>query len=296
MRSEVKLKNLNWIDLCNPSKEELDEIINNFKLPQSAVEDCLEPEHLPKIEKFDNSLFVITRHFDKKSEEKDDDVQKLTRKIAFFLTDNNIITIHRQLPDFWQTMIEEFSNKNLKKPEEAMIHVFYKVLDSYDKVLQDSEKQLEDLEGRLFHQNTGTQTLQKINLIKKKLSVIKHILGNTHTVIFRIPQSKETASLIQDLREELEAVLYRTSSLLDEANNLLQLYISMASHKTNETVRVLTVFSVFFMPLTFIVGIYGMNFKFMPELGMKYGYAGVWVVMICVILIIYTYFKKKGWL
>lgn len=296
MRSEVKLKNLNWIDLCNPSKEELDEIINNFKLPQSAVEDCLEPEHLPKIEKFDNSLFVITRHFDKKSEEKDDDVQKLTRKIAFFLTDNNIITIHRQLPDFWQSMIEELSNKNLKKPEEAMIHVFYKVLDSYDKVLQDSEKQLEDLEGRLFHQNTGTQTLQKINLIKKKLSVIKHILGNTHTVIFRIPQTKETASLIQDLREELEAVLYRTSSLLDEANNLLQLYISMASHKTNETVRVLTVFSVFFMPLTFIVGIYGMNFKFMPELGMKYGYAGVWVVMICVILIIYTYFKKKGWL
>ncbi|MOA22565.1 Magnesium transport protein CorA [compost metagenome] len=87
-----------------------------------------------------------------------------------------------------------------------------------------------------------------------------------------------------------------TEQVIDSANNLLSVYISLASQKTNEVMRVLTIFSVFFMPLTFIVGVYGMNFENMPEIKSPHGYAITWVVMGIVTIIVYFWFKRKKWL
>lgn len=86
------------------------------------------------------------------------------------------------------------------------------------------------------------------------------------------------------------------NQILESVNNLLNLTVSLAAQRTNDVMRVLTVFSVFFMPLTFIVGIYGMNFDFMPELRQKWGYPGVMILMAVVTGIIYTWFKRKKWL
>jgi magnesium transporter len=84
--------------------------------------------------------------------------------------------------------------------------------------------------------------------------------------------------------------------VLDDVNNLMNLYMSLSAKRTNEVMRVLTVFSVFFMPLTFIVGVYGMNFKFMPELSWRLGYPLVMIFMAIVTIIIYFWFKRKRWL
>jgi magnesium transporter len=84
--------------------------------------------------------------------------------------------------------------------------------------------------------------------------------------------------------------------LLEEVNSLLSIQLALASHRTNEVVRVLTVFSVFFLPLTFIVGIYGMNFDFMPELRQRWGYPAVLAGMGAVTLAIYLWFRRRGWL
>jgi magnesium transporter len=84
--------------------------------------------------------------------------------------------------------------------------------------------------------------------------------------------------------------------LNEEMNQLLSLYISLSSQRTNEVMRILTIFSVFFLPLTFIVGVYGMNFQFMPELSWKYGYALVWIGMIAVTIFVWRWFKKRKWL
>jgi magnesium transporter len=84
--------------------------------------------------------------------------------------------------------------------------------------------------------------------------------------------------------------------VLEDVNNLMNLFLSLSAQKTNDVMKVLTIFSVFFMPLTFIAGIYGMNFEFMPELRQKWGYPGVLLLMVLVALFIYVYFKKKKWL
>jgi magnesium transporter len=84
--------------------------------------------------------------------------------------------------------------------------------------------------------------------------------------------------------------------LVEDVNNLLSIQLALASHRTNEVVRVLTVFSVFFLPLTFVVGIYGMNFDFMPELRQRWGYPAIIIGMGIVTLAIYTWFRRRGWL
>jgi magnesium transporter len=84
--------------------------------------------------------------------------------------------------------------------------------------------------------------------------------------------------------------------LVEDVNNLLSIQLALASHRTNEVVRVLTVFSVFFLPLTFIVGVYGMNFKYMPELSERWGYPAVLAGMAVVTVAIYIWFRRRGWL
>jgi magnesium transporter len=105
-----------------------------------------------------------------------------------------------------------------------------------------------------------------------------------------------TAPVHQDLREFFLSLETSYDQTIENANNLLNLYISISSQRTNEVVRVLTLFSVFFMPLTFIVGIYGMNFEFMPELRSPYGYPVVLIAMALITIGIYSWFKKKHWL
>jgi magnesium transporter len=126
---------------------------------------------------------------------------------------------------------------------------------------------------------------------------MRRMLSHTLDAVQKlVPASEPTAPLYQDIRENAQSVHAYADELLEEVNSLLSIQLALASHRTNEVVRVLTVFSVFFLPLTFIVGIYGMNFEFMPELNERWGYPGVLAAMGLVTLVIYTWFRRRGWL
>ncbi len=105
-----------------------------------------------------------------------------------------------------------------------------------------------------------------------------------------------TEPLYQDLRESADAYLFWVDQLLDQVNQLLQAHLAMSSNRTNEVMRVLTVFSAFFLPLTFIVGIYGMNFHFMPELDSRLGYPITLGGMFLLAVGIFIWFRRRGWL
>jgi magnesium transporter len=98
---------------------------------------------------------------------------------------------------------------------------------------------------------------------------------------------------LQDLKESVSSLILQFEDFLDEANSLLNIYLSSNSQKTNEVMKLLTVFSAFFLPLTFLVGVYGMNFDILPELRWEYGYYIIWGVMIAVSLAIFGWFKRK---
>jgi magnesium transporter len=127
--------------------------------------------------------------------------------------------------------------------------------------------------------------------------VIKRMLWQTLGVVQRLsPPSEGQAPWFQDLRENAESSYAWADEIFDNLNNLLMIQLSLASHRTNEVVRVLTIFSAFFLPLTFIVGIYGMNFDIMPELRWRLGYPAALGGMLLVCVAIYMWFRRNGWL
>jgi magnesium transporter len=288
-----------WIDVTAPTVAELQELAARYALPGTAVEDCLDPEHLPKYERFNDSVFLILRVHDPAAPGSAGTVQELTRKIALFLRGDLGLTVHRvDLPAI-ASVRERFSGQASEEctGTALLAALVNATLDSYDKPLQQAEDDIDSFEEGLFRPDTPAPTLERVHVLKRRVSLIKRMLWQTQNVIVRMtPTGERMHPLYQDLKENTESYHFWADQLQEDLNNLLSMHVTMASHRTNEVMRVLTVFSAFFLPLTFIVGIYGMNFEHMPELGKRWGYPAVIAVMAAVCLVIFVWFRRRGWL
>ena len=128
------------------------------------------------------------------------------------------------------------------------------------------------------------------------VSVNKKLLILTEKVVDDLYKDTTSNPFIQDLKDLNLKLHSNYEQIHEDVSNLLNIYISISAHKTNEVMKVLTIFSVFFMPLTFVAGIYGMNFKHMPELEFTWGYPASLGLMLLIIVIIYVWFKRKQWM
>jgi magnesium transporter len=299
-----------WLDVVDPTPDELTELAADFGLHPLAVKDCLDPEHLPKYEAFENHTFVILRAVDESAPRTADTVQALTRKIAVFYGPAFLITIHRK-DQAWLTALHQrclvgLSSKHAARSEGIQVHLlaqlFNAALDTYQKPLEAIEVRLDQFELKVFEGreepgSTFRGDLREIHLLRRQVTLCKRLLWRTVDVTQRmVPAAGRAATLFRDVQENAESYHFYADELLDDVNTLLSVQLALASHRTSEVMRVLTVFSVFFLPLTFIVGVYGMNFEYMPELREPWGYPAVLVLMAIVTLLIYRWFRRRGWL
>jgi magnesium transporter len=299
-----------WLDLVDPTVEELTELVQDYGLHPLSVSDCLDPEHLPKHEAFENHTFVILRAVDEIAAPGADSVQALTRKIAVFYGPGFLITVHRK-DQAWLTALQQrclvgLSGKLGTKSEGVQAHflaqLFNGALDTYQRPLETIEAQLDQFDTKVFEGGEGPGTdfradLREIHVVRRRVTLCKRLLWRTVDVTQRmVPAAGRAATLFRDVQENAESFHFYADELLDDVNTLLSVQLSLASHRTSEVMRVLTVFSVFFLPLTFIVGVYGMNFLFMPELHHRAGYPLVLGFMALVTLLIYRWFRGRGWL
>jgi magnesium transporter len=294
-----------WLDLVNPTRAELVEIARKYGLHPMTVEDSLEPEHLPKYERIGNTTFIIVRGFDAASPRDCSTLHEMTRKVAIFYGADFLITIHRTEQPFLTALMEKHRTEAPPDGVERrkgflprlVIDLINEAVATYEKPLQDAETAIDGFEGTVFGEHELTGLLRKIYLVKRRVTLMRRMLSHTLDAVKKlVPASEPTAPLYQDLRENVESSHFWAEELLEDVSNLLSMQLALASHRTNEVVRILTVFSVFFLPLTFIVGIYGMNFQFMPELRERWGYPAVMIAMGFVTLVIYLWFHKRGWL
>jgi magnesium transporter len=289
-----------WIDVYDPALEELLELARRYGLHETSVEDCLDPEHLPKHERIGETTFLILRVFDQQSSERAANVQELTRKIALFLRHDLAITIHRVDLPLMQDLRRRFAGQGPEAtctPLELLGALVRGALASYEKPLTAAEESVDQFEEGLFRAGAETPSLPRIHYLKRRVSLMKRMLWHTVGITQRLtPTGERTQPVYQDLRENAESYHFWSDELLEEVNNLLGIHVAMASHRTNEVMRVLTVFSAFFLPLTFIVGVYGMNFDWMPELRERWGYPAALGLMTAVSLTVFIWFRRRGWL
>ncbi len=292
-----------WLDVVEPTLADLEQVARDYGLPPTAVKDCLDPEHLPKFERFERASFAILRAYDEQAPADADTIQGLTRKVALFYGPGFLVTIHRKDQPYLDALMHRWQAALPATVEGAdlgarlLADLALGVVLGYDAPLADAEGRLDAFEATVLHQRPVTPLLRELYLVKRRITLAKRLLWHTMSVVHRLPlDGGRHASLFQDLEEEAESMHFYADELLEDANNLLHMQLSLAAHRTNEVMKVLTVFSAFFLPLTFIVGVYGMNFTHMPELAQPWGYPAVLALMAGVSVAIWTWFRRRGWL
>ncbi|NEM97667.1 magnesium transporter CorA family protein [Pontibacter burrus] len=286
-----------WIDVENPSAEELQDLGQKYGLHPSSVRDCLQPEHLPKYEIANNIVFIITRIYDAKAHIEADTIQELTNKLSIFYHEKFIITVHRFPVDLIPEIVEKYIDTGLiKTPGSLLTRIVRSALRTFDDPAVKLADDLDYYETKTFLQAKPVSLTKGLYHLKRKVAVSKRVLKLSEVILVNMHLQKLSSTELQDLKDLYVHMTTLFDELNDSANHLVNTYISLSSQRTNEVMRVLTIFSVFFMPLTFIVGIYGMNFRFMPELNVWYGYPLVLFMMLLITAVIYVWFRRKGWL
>lgn len=288
-----------WIDVLDPTQAELENLAVTYELHPAAVQDVLQPDHLPKIEQFDDTEFIICRYYDPKADKDADTIHKVSRKLAIFFRKDLVLTIHRATSSNYEAVIEKYKNNTHLKAYELTCKIIKSVLSTYEEPSIKFDAEIDFFESRLFLKKRIPDLLKNLYLIKRKIYIIRKISNLTQEVIDHMAitaQQAKARPTFQDLRDYYVKVDTMIESNYDDINSLLNIYISISSQRTNEVMRTLTVFTAFFLPITFIAGVYGMNFEFMPELKHPLGYPGVLGSMLAITAGIYIWFKRKGWI
>ncbi|MFM1794389.1 MAG: hypothetical protein RL642_774 [Bacteroidota bacterium] len=296
--TEIKSPNneFTWIDITAPSLDDLSAVAEKYALNHHNLQDCLEPDHLPKFEEGDPFNFIILRKVlgDK---EKGTTIHSLTTKIAVFYDSDTIVTIHRvPHPDLFPACEQLIKAGKINTIDGFLIKIIAKVQHSYTHFAADLNAEIEETETRLFIKKQATESIENLFLLKRRASLCKKLLLLTGEVVSAVQHRQKKSSEVQDIRDSQIKLQLFYEQLTEDALNLVSMYMSISANKTNDVMKVLTIFSAYFLPLTFIVGVYGMNFEFMPELEWTYGYPLVLGLMVVVFLLIYFWFRRKKWL
>ena len=277
-----------WTDLEKPTQEELETLTSSFNIDIHLLEDILEYGHLPKIEKVNNYTFIILRAYASNTKENATTVVGLSNKIAFFINDNNLLTVHRAEFPFLKNRAESYLSS-----EALMLDIINEILLTYEKPLELQGEKMDEFERAVFLKGGQSISIEALYYQKSRARMSKKIMSLTQAVLNQVTVKPELSSLLQDTKETTLSYLLQYDEVIEDANTILHSYMSVTAQRNNDVMRVLTIFSAFFLPLTFIVGIYGMNFDYMPELRWPNGYYYALGLMLTISIIIWAWFKRK---
>ena len=287
-----------WVDFSEPTPEETALLRARFDFHPLALEDSASPRQHPKIEDFHDYVFILTHGIHPDSTPRD----FRTRQLSLFVGRSALVTVHHEP----SRTIEQVSAAVRRNPRvmaegpDELLHLILDVqVDQYLLVLDGFGTTLDDIEERIFEAPTR-EVLSEVLEFKRALMRFRRIAGHERDILARLVRGEFPAidaKCVYGLRDVLDH-LVRIADLSETYRELsgsaLEAHLGLVSQRTNEAMRVLTVISSLFIPLTFIVGVYGMNFEHMPELRWRYGYAFTWIAMLAVAGGMWWFFRKRG--
>lgn len=291
-----------WIDLEGLDKEQEKKVLEDFGCHRLAIQDAQRDRHPPKVELFNDFIFLLYRGF----VAHDDNLNFEHLQISMFIGHRILITCHQKSSIAINSLFNSESEKYLKRsPMHLALMIFHSSCGNYLKQLFSFESKLEKIEDQ-FQLSGNDQMMREITTYRSQLVKIRrtfnyHVaIGNSlNTYLEDDETSLITAREIHtlnDLRERLDRLLSLSQMYYDICGDLIDGYMSITSHQLNATMRILTVITALFVPLTFLAGIYGMNFEYIPELKVENGYFILLGVMLVVSVVLIALFKRKKWL
>lgn len=301
-----------WVDLANPSPEETSQVLGTWFPVHELVQSDLrrahqssddERLHHPKVEEYDGYLFVIVHALTQESNNTDAESFR-SAQLGIVISERVIITYHADTIAAVDSVLRscDTSSRILRHGPDYLLHLLLDdIVDTFLPVLSAFEDELDLIEEAMFANGT-TIPLRHILQIKRRLQVLRRNVVYMREIVNRLARGEfELVSLdesvyYRNVYDHLVRVVDQLEASRDLVMSIMEAYFSVTSNRLNQVMKVLTVFSTIFLPLTFISSVYGMNFEFMPELHWKYGYLYAWIVIIATGTIMFFVFRRKGWL
>jgi magnesium transporter len=296
-----KSKTISWLNIDGIDNVELMEVLAKvFKIDNNILSDVMNPFVRPKVQEFDKGVFITIKMLQY------NEITKLlsVENLSLIITDNTLISFQEQTGNVFDPIRERIrKHKNKIRTSGADYLAFTLldiVVDNYIYVIGVLGDEIESLEEEMTD-DKNIELLDKINSYKRELNFIRKHIKPAKEMIFNLAKMEtefiheENHIHYKELQDNIDEASDLSDSYREILNDQLSIYHSMMSTKLNDIMRILTAFSVIFIPLTFLVGVYGTNFTYLPEKDWHYGYFIMWGVMIITTIFMLWYFKRKKW-
>jgi len=291
-----------WINIDGIHEVEVIESIGgHFDLHPLLLEDIMNTGQRPKIEDFGNYIFVVLKMLYYDTEEG----EMKSEQVSLILGSNFVISFQESIGDVFNPIRDRIRNEKGRIRKMGADYLAYSlmdaIVDSYFVILEQLGEEIEDTEEELV-KNPTSETLQAIHILKREMIVLRKSVWPLREVVSMLERAesplikKTTAIYLRDVYDHTFQVIDTIETFRDMLSGMLDIYLSSISNRMNAVMKVLTIIATIFIPLTFIVGIYGMNFRFMPELEWHWGYPVVLLGMAVIVGLMLFYFRKKDWL
>ena len=291
-----------WINIDGIHEVDIIEKIgNHFGLHPLILEDIVNTGQRPKLEDFEDYIFVVLKML--YCEEKEKEIK--AEQVSLILGANFVISFQERPGDVFDVIRERIRNSKGRIRKMSSDYLAYALLDAvvdnYFAILERLGDKIEDMESELVG-NPNQKILQAIHHLKGDVIFLRKSVWPLREVVSGLERGesklikKPTRVFFRDVYDHTIQVIDNVETSRDMVSGMLDIYLSSISNRMNEVMKVLTIFAAIFIPLTFIAGIYGMNFQYMPELNWRWGYFVVLAFMASAAIIMLFFFKKKKWI
>jgi len=293
---------VSWINIDGLHQVDLIENIGKcFDLHPLILEDILNTTQRPKLQDFEDYICLILKMITYDETENQLHIEQVT----LILGSNFVISFQETEGDVFDLVRERLRKGKGKSRKMGADYLAYALLDAivdnYFIVLEKIGEEIESLEDELL-ERPDAETVSGIHNLKRELIFLRKSVWPLREAVVGLEKGEssliqeKTAIYLRDVYDHTIQVIDTIETYRDMVSGMLDVYLSSVSNRMNEVMKVLTIIATIFIPLTFLAGIYGMNFKYMPELEWPYGYPMVWVVVILIGIAMLIYFRKKKWL
>lgn len=298
----VSSQRISWLNINGLSHvAEIEKIGQHFELHPLIIEDIANTQQRPKIDEYDNYFFVVLKMLYLDNQE-----QLQYEHLSLVLGKNYVLSFQEAEGDVFDGIRSRIRQSKGRIRTLGADYLLYAIMDAvvdhYFLILEQLGERIEVLEDDLFEQRPPAHITQEIQNLKREILRIRRAILPLREVVNRLEKSehkliyKKTQLYLRDLYDHIIQVSENVEIYRDMIWSLMDMYMTTISNKMNEVMKVLTIIATIFIPLTFMAGIYGMNFENMPELSYKYGYFVLWAAIIVVFVAMLIYFRRKKWL